>query len=209
MGVQVEISFDGYIINRNPVLRMLIPLKKISPYASKIAFHWYRKGIVGMDEDIKRVSAKELIPLIGSGFPNRDLTIALLMGATGHRTDLRGSLEKILARVAVPIGVVIYTFVYMPDGRSVGWPAEFTPQLLGAVSALDIPIFDPRRVVKEAGVSVALKKDLRHYTESFMPIMAKSLIEFAVDTASKKNAEPGAALARQREGFSSTATVTG
>jgi hypothetical protein len=50
----------------------------------------------------------------------------------------------------------------------------------------------------QAGTAVALKKDLRHYADAFMPTVAKPMIEFVLPTAAaERQAEtrPDAATA--------------
>jgi hypothetical protein len=78
----------------------------------------------------------------------------------------------------VPLGVVPFTWTYMPDGRAVSWPAGFYTEVVEAARELGLPLFEPHQMVMDAGINVALKPDRQHYAETFMPRVAIPLIEF-------------------------------
>lgn len=192
----LEIRFDGYFLNRGPVVRTLTPLKLISNQAKRLCSLWYNKGIVQGDATIRKDSAIELVGLIPADFPDRDLTSEVLLGAIGEKREMLQGLKQIADRLDFPVGVVLYTWAYLPDGRAVSWPAEFRQELVAATRSLDLPTFDPRVLVEEYGLAAALKDDLRHYTEQFMPVLAKPMIEFAIKvSSSSRQSSPRGVLA--------------
>jgi hypothetical protein len=185
----IEIEYEGYYLHRAAVLRVLTSLIKASPAARKPCSHWYRKGIVGIDPEARRHFAEQLVPLIPSDSPDRDLHASLLRNANGSKVDVRSAMETFVNAVGLPVGVVLYTWAYMPDGRGISWPAEFGRAVKRSASELNLPIFDPRPLVEQAGVAAALRKDLRHYSNTFMPVVAKAIVEFGLSIAeSARNA---------------------
>jgi hypothetical protein len=196
----MEIEFDGYYLNRAPLLSMLNPVKQAGQPARRLIARWYNKGLVAMDDDARRETAEQLIQYVPESagedrakrkWIGRELTIELLRGARGRKTDVRTGMARVVREAGLPTGVVLYTWAFMPDGRGIGWPADFLPKVKAAAAELGLPVFDPRPMVQEAGTATALKADLRHYQDAFMPVVAKHLVEFAVATADKaSSAEP-------------------
>ncbi len=79
------------------------------------------------------------------------------------------------------MAMVTYTYRYMPDGRPVTWPAGFREELLDAAAELELPVFEPWKLVQEHGVARALQ-DIGHYTAGFDVIMGEALVDFAART---------------------------
>ncbi|MGI8839818.1 MAG: hypothetical protein ACR2F8_03390 [Caulobacteraceae bacterium] len=180
-----EIEFEGYHINRAPVWNLLAPFRRLGPAARQLSSQWYDKGIVAMNDDARRAAAEGLVPLIADDAPDRELTAAILRGARGGRCDVCDGMGRLAKALETPLGIVTFTWAYMADGRPISWPAEFHGQVLGAARELGLPVFEPHRLVEDAGVAFALKADLRHYTEPFMSIFAGPLIQFAVSVAAR------------------------
>lgn len=173
-----EIVFDTYHLNRGPVKRLIDPCRRISHDARRLASLWLEKGIFGMDEAVRRESAEALTRLIPPDHANRDLVVEILQGARGAKADNRRDLGALRESFEAPMGVAMFTWAYMPDGRPISWPAEFHRGVFEAASDLGLPTFEPRPLVAEAGVEAALYSDLRHYRIEFMPTVAKHLVEF-------------------------------
>lgn len=178
-----EIEFDGYCLNRAAIFRILNPIQKTNRAAWKLCKRWYNKGIVAMDAEARREVAEQLVPLLPPDAPDRELSASILRNANGRKCNVREALGNLVDAVDLPVGVVLYVWAYMPDGRSVSWPAELTREVIGAAADLNLPVFDPRPLVERAGTAVALKPNLRQYADSFMSVVAKPLVEFALSTA--------------------------
>jgi len=178
-----EILLDGIYINRRPVLQLLGRVTKISRETKSLGSRWFEKGLVAMNDEVRRATAAELIPMIPETLPHYALTRAVLERAVGEKPSQREGLERLTAALDFPIGVVTFTWAYMPDGRALSWPADFNREITSAASDLNIPVYEPRHLVSQAGVANSLEKDLRHYTNTFMPVVAKPIVEFAFEIA--------------------------
>ena len=186
----VEIEFDGYHLNRGPVRHLLDDLAKANPLAKKLRFQWYTKGIVAMDDEVKRDVAAQLIPLIPEETPHRELTAEIFRGAVGRRRDIHEGIRLLARSLHVPLGVVAYTWRYMPDGRPLSWPDGFHAEVINAARALELPLYEPRPLINQLGMKFALKDDLAHYTHDFEAVVAKHLIEFGASVSHINGAAP-------------------
>jgi hypothetical protein len=187
-----EIILDGIYINRRPVLQLLGNLKSMVPEARQLAPRWFDKGLVAMDEAVRRATSEQLLTMIPDTFPRRALLAAVLSRARGAKADPKVGLERLASVLHCPLGVITFTWAYMPDGRALSWPAEFYQEIVDAAAELRLPVFEPRRVVEQVGAPFAVESDLRHYTPRFMPVIAKPMVAFALDVA----AGPRSALGR-------------
>ena len=86
--------------------------------------------------------------------------------------------QKMQTLLGCPVGVALYVFRYMPDGRAISWPAGFRETVLLAAQNLDLPIFDPVPLVVEYGVEKALEPPLAHYSKEFLPVAGNALADF-------------------------------
>jgi hypothetical protein len=184
-----EIKLGDYRLNRAAILTHVTnPLKVNNRDAAKTANMWFNKGLMSQNDDIRSSCGEKLISLIPPGMANADMVRDVLRHATGHRTSTIEGLKSLRERISQPIGVVTYMFQYMPDGRPVSWPANFHQEVLDAARELGLPVFEPWRLVEKAGPVAALKPDLRHYTDTFMPVMADAIARFAEVVANNRTA---------------------
>ena len=144
-----------------------------------LRFKWYQRGIAALDESVRQAVADELIGLIADDCPQRALIVDLLRHAKGVTHDVHAGLKTLSDLLDVPIGVAAYTWRHMPDGRHVTWPAGFHGNVVDSAARLGLPVFEPRPLVSQTGLERALGKDLSHYADGFMAIVAKALINFA------------------------------
>ncbi|MEO8927820.1 MAG: hypothetical protein ABI306_11730 [Caulobacteraceae bacterium] len=186
----IEIEFDGYHLGRAPVLRLLTPLRSLDLSARALCSQWFDKGIVAMNDEVRRRAAEQLIPLIADDAPDRELTTEILRGARGARSNVRDGMERLAKSLEAPLGIVTFTWSYMPDGRAVSWPPGFHVEVLDAARDLKLPVFEPHRLVTRTDFGFALKADRRHYTDAFMPVVAKPLVQFALSIAGGANSGP-------------------
>jgi hypothetical protein len=175
----IEIAFNGYLVNRFPVLDLLNQMSVGDPAVKALRFKWYQRGIAALDEAVKQAVADELIRLIADDCPQRALIVDLLRNARGVTHDVHAGLKTLSNLLDVPMGVAAYTWRHMPDGRHVTWPAGFHGNVVDSAARLGLPVFEPRPLISQTGVERALDKDMSHYADGFMPIVAKALINFA------------------------------
>ena len=179
----IEIDFEGYSLNRFPVSRLLKRVEVISPQAKRLSALWFKKGVLAGDDEAKRRLAQQLMPHLPGDFPDRDLLTAFFAGATGRIRDISDGLRQITSYLDVPLGVVAFTWSYMPDGRALSWPDGFHGEVIAAARGLGLPLIDPRPTVQQAGLARAMQ-DVRHYRDDFLPVIADLLIDFARSVAS-------------------------
>jgi hypothetical protein len=180
-----EIVLDGYRLNRAAILSTVTnPLKAISRDNARAANQWFNKGLIGQNEEIRASCAERLAAVVPEDMPNADLARNVLLHATGRRIETLTYLKRVLADVDLPVGIVTYMFQYLPDGRPVSWPSTFHQEVIDAAKQLDLPVLEPWRLVGEATVEHAMKEDMRHYTDDFMPTMANAIVGFALQVAS-------------------------
>ncbi len=179
----IEIRLDDVFINRRPVLQLMMPLRALGPEVTQLSTRWYEKGVAALNDDARRAAAAELLPLIPPDFPNRGLIVRVLAGAVGEKPPVRAGLEQLARTIDAPLGVALFAWAYMPDGRPLSWPSDFLREMTEATAELSIPAFDPRPLVQAAGVERALAGDQRHYADAFLPTVAKPLVEFTLRAA--------------------------
>ncbi len=178
-----EIIFEGIYLNRRPVFQLFEDIRESVPQVRGLWRRWFDQGLVAMDEEARRASAEELLRLIPESTPRFDLVEAVLRRARGARSNPKQGMERLASALDCPLGIVTYTWSYMPDGRALSWPAEFYGEIFEAAQNLGLPILEPWRVVQQAGVPSAMEKDRRHYQDGFIPVIAGAIVEFAMSIA--------------------------
>lgn len=180
----IDIKFRTYVINRACIFSQVTnPLKAAGRDIARLANLWFNKGLIGMDEDFRRDAAEKLVAAIPSDMANRDMAAAVLLESRCEQKDVLTGLRRVRSMIDCPIGIITYVFQYMPDGRPLSWPAHFREDVESAATALGLPVFEPWRLVEKHGAGVALRKDLRHYSDSFIPTIADAIEDFVVSVA--------------------------
>ena len=175
-----ELSYRGFSVNRGAVLTHVYnPLRDSSEASARLAHAWYEKGVIGGNPDLQRTTAEQLITSLPPNLENPSLVADVLLGLTAGPTDIPKAMLRLRDLINKPMGVIVYTFSYMPDGRPIHWPKNFDERVTGAAKELGLPIMEPWRLVQQHGVKEALKGDLRHYRDEFLPAMADAIVEFA------------------------------
>jgi hypothetical protein len=178
--IPIEISFRGYTLNRTSLFQQVVaPIRVRGREANKWAAQWLRVGLLSLNEEARAEAADELVDFIPASMPDADFVRDVIVEARSTRQAALSGFEQMRAIIGRPIGVVVYIFQYMADGRAVSWPAGYHEEVAAAAGALDLPMFEPSEVVRKYGVRTALGPDFRHYTEAFRPIIADALVAFA------------------------------
>jgi hypothetical protein len=181
-----EIIYGDYTLNRTAIItHILEAIRLISPgpETARMTNFWMTKGLLAGDEAAQIGLGSQLADIIPDTMPLADTTRDVLLNARSEQSDLARSLQDLHAMIDRPIGVMTCIFQYMPDGRPVSWPADFRDNVLAAAAALDLPVFEPWRLVQQYGVDVTLKEDRRHWNEEFVPTISRAIIDFATDVA--------------------------
>lgn len=175
----VEITFRGVHTNRSRLLDELRPIQSQNRAAMRIFNKWIRLGLLEMNEGMRTAMAGQLVQLIPADDDKADYRRALILETRAARSDIAGGFRKLRDLLHCPIGAVVYTFRYMPDGRPVGWPPGFREEVIQAATGLGLPIFDAAPLVAAYGVEAAMNASMGHYTDRFAPIIAEELVKFA------------------------------
>jgi hypothetical protein len=196
-GSPVELQFRGVSINRGGILNFVLkPVRELGRDANKIAASWFRVGLIGLNRAVRAEAEPKLLELIGRDSPEAELRRAAILETEATPSDIGAGFRKMQDLLGCPIGVVPYIFRYMPDGRPINWNAGFLEETLKTARELELPVFDPVPVVSTYGVQRALKPDGTHYTDEFLPIIARELVGFLRSVYAKSRmppAQPGPA----------------
>jgi len=195
----VDLEYRGCYLNRNRLTHYVIaPIKGVSREANKAANQWLRSGLIGLNDQLRASAAEALLKHIPEDLPDKDFIADVILQTRSRRADVLGGLRGISSIVQKPMGIVLYVFQYLPDGRTLSWPEgllyvfQYLPdgrtlswpegyqeEILAAAKQLELKVFQPADVVRSFGLNEALRDDLRHYKPEFMPVVAEALCEFA------------------------------
>ena len=176
----VDLEYRGCYLNRNRLTHYVIaPIKGVSREANKAANQWLRSGLIGLNDQLRASAAEALLKHIPEDLPDKDFIVDVILQTRSRRADVLGGLRGISSIVQKPMGIVLYVFQYLPDGRTLSWPEGYQEEILAAAKQLELKVFQPADVVRSFGLNEALRDDLRHYKPEFMPVVAEALCEFA------------------------------
>ena len=178
-GSPVDITFRGFATNRGRITDLVLkPIEDTVPEARKLTLKWVRLGLMEMNEEARQETSAKLLELVPDD-GQAEFRRAVIAETRAAPSDVVEGLKKLQELTNRPIGVVVFVFRYMPDGRPISWPAGSREGAIAAARALDLPYFEPTALVQQHGVQNALEKDQRHYTEEFLPIIGEAIVEFA------------------------------
>jgi hypothetical protein len=177
----IEITFRGCSLNRNKLSTLVVePVRAVGPEASKAVIQWLRTGLLGLDQTVLAEAGRATVGLLPAEFENREFIEAVILETRSSRSDILKGFRTMREVVNRPIGVLAYVFQYLADGRAMSWPTGFLEEVRDAAHRLEMPVLEPAHHVNKfpAGVAAALKPDLRHYSDEFLPVMGDALVEF-------------------------------
>ncbi len=177
---QVELFVDGYAVNRNVVSdKLLRGIGEKGKDAKTAVLRWYNSGLRSFDDTATLKHGSAVLPLITDDMPDAQMLRYLVANLRGRRADPSKSLLAIRERVGKPIGYITHTWQFMADGRQVHIPEGFYAEILEAVQEVGLPVLFPEQTIREFGVARAMRDDLRHYSEEFIPTISMVTIDFA------------------------------
>lgn len=178
LSTPIEFLLDGAIVNINRIAeRVVAPLQKFID--KKLVARW-ASGLSQGDEAMRKSAADELLAQMPQ---EADESLTLLVKELHTRRldtdDMVRDLSALRDRLPRPMGLVLYDFQYMPDGRPVEWPARFKRQQAEVAERLKLPTLDFAPLVEKLGTETTLESDLRHWKVEAYPIQAEKLYDFA------------------------------
>ena len=194
----IELTFRGIAVNGQRVLHLVLnEIQADVASGLKLARQWLRSGLQQLNESVRADAGAKLLRLIDGKSPAADLARAVIEEARSHPADIGAELRRLRDRVGRPMGVILYYFRYMPNGRPLSWPAGFHRDLLASAKALEIPVYDPAPLVVEHGV-VSVLNGKRHYKHAFLPLAGAAIADFAVSIVERRAAVGTEPMARAR-----------
>ena len=184
----VEIVFRGVILNRNrlgdailaPAVEAGRRGEENKPLAAA-AYGWYFEGL--LKASARRAEyADRLLALAPQGDERDELLRSIVREAEPRRigsTALVDGVHRLEALLGKPAGVLTHTQNYRADGHPIGWPRTLHGEIREACRANGIPFMHPCELVERHGVKAALKDDLSHWRDDFMPVVAEAIGDFA------------------------------
>ena len=175
----VELTFRGFAVNRFAINREVrAALEDDRGEAEKLLVTWSRVGLIGLNESVRRETAEKLVQHVQGDSERAELARAVIRETHPFLGDVLGGFRKLREIISCPIGVILYIFRYMPDGRALSWPAGFRGEVVESAQSLGLPLFDPSPMVVQHGVKAAMAAGLGHYSQEFLPIAGKAIAEF-------------------------------
>ena len=191
----IDLEYKGCNLNRTTLTQIVLaPIRATGRDANKAANQWLRTGLIGLNEAVRATAAEELVRHIPRDLPEKDFFADVILKTRSIKADVLAGLSGISSIVQKPMGIVLYVFQYLPDGRTLSWPEGFLEEILAAAKEMDLKVFQPADVVRSYGLKEALRDDLRHYNPEFMPVVAEALCEFADTIAASTGSQPMAAM---------------
>jgi hypothetical protein len=181
----IDLEYRGCNLNRTTLTQIVLaPIRATGREGNKAANQWLRTGLIGLNEDVRAGAAQVLVKHIPQDLPEKDFFADVILQTRSRKADVLAGLKGISSIVQKPMGIVLYVFQYLPDGRTLSWPEGFLEEIMAAAEEMDLKVFQPAEVVRSFGIKEALREDLRHYNPEFMPVVAEALCEFADSIAS-------------------------
>ncbi len=192
----VEIVFRGVILNRNrlgdaivaPAVEAGRRGEENKPLAAA-AYSWYFEGLLRASAR-RREFAGELLALLPRGDERYELLRDTIRDAEPRRigsTALVDGVRRIEALLGKPVGVLTHTQNYRADGRPIVWPRSLHGDIMEACRANGIPFMHPCELVERHGAKVALKDDLSHWRDDFMPVVAEAIGTFVGEVVGRRS----------------------
>jgi hypothetical protein len=180
----VRFGYGPYSLSRAEINdEILVPLANMSEELHLLGNDWYY-GVINYKEEAVAASAGKLAAAISDEFPDAELARAIFREVRPRRRDFKELVEGLALlkdSVGAPLGLVTYTYNYLPDGRAMPWPPNLVEQTVKAARQLDLPVFKPNEVVARYGVQRAVVGPGPHYTEEFYPVLADALFPFITE----------------------------
>jgi hypothetical protein len=178
-----EMFLGPYALHRSQILTgFLNDVSDISEELRAAGSEWFNVGVFGQDRNTQLEAAAILIPALRGRVENEDVARKILLEAKAVEQSFgqyMDSVGEFCDMVDLPIGLVTFVHSFLPDGRPMGWPADFVENTLKIASDLELPTFDSAQMVNRYGVDVCLDDRRMLYRKEFWPVLANEILEFA------------------------------
>ncbi len=202
--------FRGIPITRTEIDRhILYPLRAIKGDVEKAAVTWFGRGLLECNEQAQLEAAAVLVPYLEGRVPDPALAREVLLETRSVLPDRQAYIAAIAEfrdMIRKPLGIVTFTYQYLPNGRGLAWPADFVEATIEAAEQLDLPYIHPAELVRKYGAKLALQNDLRLYRPEFESYIGEKMLAFCRALATEKTEAIDAAPRVQASGAAAPAT---
>jgi len=195
----VEIVFRGVILNRNRLGEAIVApaieagrLGEENKPLAAAAYSWYFEGLLKASAR-REAFAGELLALLPHRDERDELLREIIRNAEPRRIGsaaLVDGVRRIEALLGKPVGVLTHTQNYRADGRPIVWPRTLHGDLMETCRANGIPFMHPCELVERHGAKAALKDDLSHWRDDFMPVVAEAIGDFVGEVVGQRRQSP-------------------
>lgn len=185
----VEMVFRGTVLNRLRVADALVGIAGVAAKSGEdrdrrwaaAAQRWYYDGFLKMKPGFAEY-AQTMLELMPHQGEKDELLRDILREAKPRpisREALVADLMELRRLLGVPLGVLTHTQYYMPDGRAIAWPPKLHDDLREICQENGLLLMNPSELVEQHGAETALKDDLSHWHDNFMPVIGRAVHSFA------------------------------
>jgi hypothetical protein len=184
----VEIVFRGTLLNRLRLVDAILEPAKIAGLANSelkpwfaATQKWYYDGLLKLSPN-RQEFANAIQPYLPKGNEQERLIKDIVSEAYPRRVTVDAMMtevRRIGSFLQKPVGVVTHTQRYMPDGRPLSWPPDLHHRIIDACRKEGVKVLHPCELVAGYGSSIALKEDLTHWHDDFLPVVGRAVFDFA------------------------------
>ncbi|MET3524072.1 hypothetical protein [Mesorhizobium abyssinicae] len=191
MSTPTELIFDKALLNVNKVDEFIKEELSALSAEKKLVSSW-RKALLESNEGARKDLSEELYNAIfkyGNVREHVPDVVRHTLSRSLNVDEMTKSVADLRDRLDMPMGMILYNFMFMPDGRPVQWPAGFKGDCIEVARRLDIPAFDFAPFVAQEGVDKVLMDDRRHWNAPYYLPLGEILFDFCtgiVDRSPKR-----------------------
>lgn len=188
----INIFFGPYALHRSNVSAGITDkVGTVSDELRQACSAWWYQGVFARNRQAQHDAARTIIPALTGRVDDERVARKILLEARGGEQDFeryQASLAEFCEIVDLPIGLVTFVYAFLPDGRPMGWPAEFIEDTVKAAKSLELPILDSAEIVSRHGVETAMDENRMLYTKEFLPTVAEEVFRFCGEVLARANA---------------------
>ena len=183
MSTPMEFLFEGALLNLNRFDEVVI--SELSGLAAerKLIGTW-KGSLLRVNDELRKTTSEALYKLIPQETEEQQ-NVARFVRDTYSRMlstdEMTESVAELRDRLGVPMALVLYNFMFMPDGRPVQWPAGFKDNCVEVARRLNLRTLDYAPFVAQEGVEKVLMDDRRHYHAPYYPKLGEILYDFCAE----------------------------
>ncbi len=186
MSTPTELVFDGALLNVNRFDEVVDA--EFSKTVEKKLLNSWRKALMQVNHLARKETSERLYSLLPKETEQQE-NMANLTLNTYSRTlsvdEMTKSTADLRDRLEVPMAMILYNFMFMPDGRPVQWPAGFKDDCIEVARRLDLPTFDFAPFVAREGVDKVMMDDRRHWNPPYYHKLGEVLYDFCAGLADR------------------------